>query len=70
LIVVTSLADEEANRLLDDDGLRRLTAKGLVRYSNRGEAQLVQAKDEAFRRLTKRAFKGELDKKTPAELDA
>jgi hypothetical protein len=69
LSVVTSLPDEGAELLLDDDGLRRLTAKGLVRYSNRGEAQLGQAKDEAFRRLTKRAFKSNLDEKTPADLD-
>jgi hypothetical protein len=61
--------DEGADLLLDDDGLRRLTAKGLVRYSNRGEQQLEQAKGEAFRRLTKRAFKGELDEKKPADID-
>ena len=66
---MTSLPDEVAELVLDDDGLRRLTAKGLVRYSTRGDAQLGQAKDEAFRRLTKRAFKGDLDAKVPADLD-
>jgi hypothetical protein len=60
---------EEEAELLDNDGLRRLSGEGLVRYSNRGELQLEQAKCEAFRRLTRRVFKSKLDKKKPADLD-
>jgi hypothetical protein len=60
--------DEDAE-LRDDSELRLLTGEGLVRYSNRGERQLEQAKGEAFRRLVRRQFKRKLDAKKPADLD-
>lgn len=66
-----SLVDspDEEPELRDDSELRLLSGEGLVRYSNRGERQLEQAKGEAFRRLVRRQFKKKLDEKKPADLD-
>jgi hypothetical protein len=56
--------------LLDDVAVRRLTGDGLLRYSQRGNTQLEQARTEALRRLERRVSKSKLDGKSATVISA
>jgi hypothetical protein len=54
--------DDLELQLLGDVAVRRLTGDGLVRYSQRGPAQLEQARNEALRRIERRVLKAKLER--------